>query len=84
MAAMLNDRRVAQSACTWLELEYGLEHAPRRRVGPKLSVIAERQQARAQDLALVSHRAVQEAERIPAEKLLEEHLRIHRDPGFER
>ncbi|WP_038462174.1 relaxase/mobilization nuclease domain-containing protein [Arthrobacter sp. PAMC 25486] len=53
-----NDRRAAQSACTRLELEHGLEQAPRRRVEPKLSVIAEREQARAQELALVSHRAL--------------------------
>ncbi|MBB2997682.1 relaxase/mobilization nuclease domain-containing protein [Paeniglutamicibacter cryotolerans] len=73
-----NDRRAAQSACTRLEREHGLEQAPRRSVQPKQSVSVEREQARAQGLALVSHRAAQEAERVAAQKLLEEHWRIHR------
>ena len=41
-----NDRRAAQSACTRLELEHGLQTAPRRREAGrgKRSVLAVRQQ----------------------------------------
>lgn len=58
-----NDRRAAQSACTKLEQEHGLEQAPRRREGPKLAVTAEREEARGKAHTLGSHRAAQEAER---------------------
>ncbi|CBQ74093.1 mobilisation protein (plasmid) [Glutamicibacter arilaitensis Re117] len=58
-----NDRRAAQSACTRLEQENGLEKAPRRRIQPKLAVTAEREEARGKAHALGSHRAVKEAER---------------------
>lgn len=58
-----NDRRAAQSACTKLEREHGLEQAPRRREGPKLAVSAEREEARGKTRTLGSHRAAKEAER---------------------
>lgn len=58
-----NDRRAAQSACTKLEREHGLEQAPRRREGAKLAVTVEREEARGKAHALGSHRAAKEAER---------------------
>lgn len=58
-----NDRRAAQSACTKLEQEHGLEQAPRRREGPKQAVTAEREEARGKARTLGSHRAAKERER---------------------
>lgn len=52
-----NDRRAAQSACTKLELEHGLEEAPRRRVQPKLATAAEREDFKEKAEALDSRRA---------------------------
>lgn len=53
-----NDRRAAQSACIGLELEYGLESAPRRRaVGRgKQSIVVVRQQQNAQAQEIVEYR----------------------------
>lgn len=76
-----NDRRVAQSACTRLEQEHGLEQAPRRREGPKQAVTAEREEARGKARTLGSHRAAKEAER----RELEAHrarIREMRDANF--
>lgn len=56
-----NDRRQAQTVCTSLEREYGLSHAPRRRVGEKKSVVVERQ-----DFKDKAQRI--EAERVRVEK----------------
>ncbi len=63
-----NDRRAAQSACTRLENEHGLEQAPRRREGPKKAVTTEREDSKAQARALGSQRAVKEAERQELEE----------------
>lgn len=62
-----NDRRAAQSACTKLEQEHGLEQAPRRRVQPKAAVSDEREEARGKARTLGSHRAAKEAERLELE-----------------
>ena len=63
-----NDRRAAQSACTKLEREHGLEQAPRRRVQPKLAVTAEREEFKGKARTLGSHRAAKEAERRELEE----------------
>jgi hypothetical protein len=63
-----NDRRAAQSACTRLEKEHGLEQAPRRREGPKQAVTAEREESRAKARTLGSYRAAKEAERRELEE----------------
>lgn len=57
-----NDRRAAQSACTRLEQENGLEQAPRRREGPKKAVTAERIEFMGKARTLDSYRAEKEAE----------------------
>ncbi|GAA4371619.1 relaxase/mobilization nuclease domain-containing protein [Paeniglutamicibacter cryotolerans] len=64
-----NDRRAAQSACTKLELEHGLQQAPRRREGPKIAVSAEREEARGKATALGPRLAVKKVE----QRQLEEH-----------
>lgn len=54
-----NDRRAAQSACTRLELEHGLQTAPRRREAGrgKRSVVAVRQQQEQQAQVVAARRA---------------------------
>ncbi len=54
-----NDRRAAQSACTRLELEHGLQTAPRRRGAGrgKRSVLAVRQQQEQQAQVVAARRA---------------------------
>lgn len=54
-----NDRRAAQSACTRLELEHGLQTAPRRREAGrgKRSVLAVRQQQEQQAEVVAARRA---------------------------
>ena len=54
-----NDRRAAQSACTRLELEHGLQTAPRRREAGrgKRSVLAVRQQQEHQAEVAAARRA---------------------------
>jgi hypothetical protein len=70
-----NDRRAAQSACTRLENDHGLERAPRRREGPKQAVILEREEFKNKARALGSHRAAKEAER---RELEEQRLKIQK------
>lgn len=72
-----NDRRAAQSACTKLEHEHGLEQAPRRREGPKQAVTAEREEFKGKARTLGSHRAVKEAERLALEEHRERMRRLH-------
>lgn len=72
-----NDRRAAQTTCTRLEQEHGLEQAPRRREGPKQAVSAAREEARGKARTLGSHRVVKEAERRELEEHRERMRKMH-------
>ncbi|MDN5887488.1 MAG: relaxase/mobilization nuclease domain-containing protein [Micrococcaceae bacterium] len=74
-----NDRRAAQSACTRLEQEHGLEQAPRRRVQKKVSVGAEREQFKDKAQKVEAGRAVKERERLQLAKAMAESRRLQKE-----